>query len=472
MVSINKTKEYNTHQIEIIKEHIKNLSGINKDEIIFNAVSKVLKRDKQKYLDGKKKLSSVKMTQIEKKADELIQMKINRLYNRGLLQSVVQNTKRWAGVNLDEVVANATVLTFKNYQAYLDGSRKLTPDDLLKIHKKATALVDDARELIVAEANAFPISLATEKAVGRLRRSKPMEGETPDQFKQYLMQNFYYVMGLQVAYGKWDEGAIIKGPHAEMADYQVREVITHPHGLQIVVLFPTNIVDPSEKPTPIFCCRGSCTIHNLFDDLGSTVGSFSFDPAREMIKKSLLEIGHQYGPVVLTGHSLGGALCQLITANFCDIQVDKGHSIVKEVHMYNAPGVGTKTAHQYALKREALKPEYRPDVYHARHIHDVVSVGGGRHIQIDYHQDIGEWNLPMKPYKMVKEVIAAHSRIDVIRNYVSSRTVTAGKRLLEKTLNFTHKTAGTLLRLFVADLMYKQNMYNHASDQVRRFLHS
>lgn len=472
-MTITEIRQYNANQLELIKQHIKNLSGIDKDEILFNAVSKTLKRDKQKYCEGMKKLSKSKVAQIEKKAAQLIEWKINRIYNRDLLKFVVHNTKTWSGVNREEIVANATVSTLKNYKEYLEGSKKLKRNDLFKIHKKATGLVDEAREILVNEANNTPISLTTEKAVEKLRKRSPMRGESPEQFKQYLMQNFYNVMGLQVAYGKWKGGEIIKGPHADMADYQVREVITHPHGLHIVVLFPINIVDPTEKPAPIFCCRGTCTIHNLFDDLGKTVGSYSFYPAQEMIKQSLLEMSDKYGPVVLTGHSLGGALCQLMAANFCDIVDENEHSIIKEVHMYNAPGVGRKIAQQYAAKREALSSENRPEVYHARHIHDVVSMGGGHHIEIDYHQDMGEWNLPMKPHTMIKEVIAAHSRTDMIINYISiRRTVTAGKKRLQQFLHFTNKTAGRLLRIFVADMMYKQNLYNHASDQVKRFLHA
>lgn len=463
---------HNINKINEIKDNIENLLDVDKDEIIFNATSNILKWDRQKYFEGKKKLSKKTLSQIEKTAAKLIEMKINRMYNRGLLKSVMRNTKTWAGVHIDEVVANAAVLSLKNYKAYLDGSKKLTQDQLLKIHKKASELVDVAREILVAEANTLPVALATEKAVDLLRESKPLEGESQKEFKKNLMQNFYYVMGLQVAYGKWDKGAIIKGPHEGMADYQVQEVVTHPHGLQIVVLIPINKTDPSEKAAPIFCCRGSCTIHNLFDDLGSIVGSYAFYPARELIKKSLLEMGDKYGPVVLTGHSLGGAICQLIASHYCDTRVDKGHSVIKEVHMYNTPGVGKKIARQYAVKKETLAPENRPEIYYARHIHDIVSLGGGPHIEIDFHRDIGEWNLSAKPHRMVKEVIAAHSRINLISTYATSRTMSAGKKLLQLILNLTHKTAGRLLRIFVAQMMYEQNIYNHSSDQVRRFMHS
>ncbi|MCE5318035.1 MAG: lipase family protein [Parachlamydia sp.] len=473
---ITEIKEYNNNQLELIKERTKSLSGIDKDEIIFNALSSVLKKDKAKYLNGEKKLSLSKINQIEKKSKQLVENKVNRVFNRQMLKSVVQHTKKWGGVNVDEIVANAAVLTLKNYQAYLAGTKKLTPADLRHIHKKATTLVDNARKLLVREANTIPVALATKKAVDQLRTRTRAPGETRDQFKKYLLQNYYHVMGLQVAYGKWSEGAIIKGPQEGMADYKVQRVITHPHGLQIVVLFPTNILDPFEKPAPIFCCRGSCTIHNLFDDLGRTVGSYSFSPAKELIKESLVEAGNMFGPVVLTGHSLGGAIGQLIAANFCDIPVEEGHSIIKEVHMYNAPGVGVKVAHEYANKRNAMAPENWPEVYHVRHVHDVVSVGGGCHIEVDFHQDTGEWDLPIHPLRMIKEVLAAHSRVNFIKDYILlkniAQTVTAGKKLVKSVINFSRKTAGLLLRVLVADMMYAHNMYNHHSDQIRRFIHS
>lgn len=474
--NINNTRELNIKQIELIISQIENKVGIDKNEIIFNSISSVLKRDREKYLKGEKKLSQQKITQIEKKAKQLVEMKITRLYNREMLKSVVRNTKTWAGVDVEEVVANAAVLTLKNYQKYLAGTKKLTPDDLRKIYKKATDLVDQTRKLLVKEANTLPIALATQQAVDELRNCKIAPGETPEQFKEYLMRNFYQVMGLQVAYGKWNEGTIIKGPQEGMADYQVQQVITDGHGLQIVVLYPTHVADASERPAPVFCCRGTCTIHNLFDDLSKTIGSYSFYPARPLIEESLLEAGNAYGPVVLTGHSLGGALCQLMAANFCDISAENGHSIIKEVHMYNAPGVGAEVAKEYAQKRNALAPENRPDVYHTRHVHDIVSNGGGDHIEINHRVDLGKWNLPIQPVKMLKKLLAAHTHVNSIHDFFLlkkiKKTISAGKKLTKATLEVARKIAGLLLRSIVAEMMYAQNRYFHDSDQIKRFIHS
>lgn len=76
-------------------------------------------------------------------------------------------------------------------------------------------------------------------------------------------------MGCEVSYGNWQEGAVILGPHPQLPNYRVHEVIKNKYGLQMIVLTPDLPLSESNKDfPPIFCCRGTTSnLHNIIDDM-------------------------------------------------------------------------------------------------------------------------------------------------------------------------------------------------------------
>jgi pimeloyl-ACP methyl ester carboxylesterase len=71
-------------------------------------------------------------------------------------------------------------------------------------------------------------------------------------------------------------------------------------------------------------------------------------------------------PVIVTGHSLGGALAQLTAAHFPDR--------VARVVTFNAPGIAAEEVKRFAAAKD------QPQVTHHRELADIVSEAGEAHL--------------------------------------------------------------------------------------------
>lgn len=239
--------------------------------------------------------------------------------------------------------------------------------------------------------------------------------------------DFYKICGCDVAYLKWEIGDVLS-PGGGIGPYTVDDIITNDKGLQIVVLKPSEPGDP-----PILCCRGTTgDMHNVADDQGKTIGMHGFEgkngtkSSSDEIKSKIYSLVLDHGPVVVTGHSLGGALAQVITAKFTGTIImgtdGKESSVIKATYHVDAPGVGKGLKEDYKKAKEELfsRGVQIPEVVSMRHINDIVSLSGGAHLEPDKHMDVGEQKFLGNPLKIQVE---AHSQLGRVSQYYSDGRV-------------------------------------------------
>ena len=246
------------------------------------------------------------------------------------------------------------------------------------------------------------------KDLARLRLSHPKKNdEVVTENKENRELEFYRICGSQISYESWNKGDAIGH-----AGYKVDEVITNKLGLQIVVLVSEIAGNP-----PVFCCRGTENVQNIIDDLGKNIGEYGFEPSRDQIEDTLIRLLKDHGPAVITGHSLGGALAQIIAATFTQATSKKYQSsIIKEVYHFNAPGVGERYASMYdKSKLICLSRGCAPPIVHsARHNRDIVYHAGGKHIEANDH--IKYYNLKRTPPSKAHSISHVYERMNTRRS--------------------------------------------------------
>lgn len=146
--------------------------------------------------------------------------------------------------------------------------------------------------------------------------------------------------------------------------YQAMPIIRGVHEFVMRTFLPT----AAGKP-PVVAFRGTVPskIQTVIADLDPTgIGMYQFNPNRALIDGQIAAAA-THGPVVSSGHSLGGALAQIAAATFPDR--------VQRIVTFQAPGVSKEMVQQ--LERyNAEHPDHEIESSHHRVKGDLVPLGG------------------------------------------------------------------------------------------------
>ena len=239
---------------------------------------------------------------------------------------------------IEKLVHLAAISVLGDINPYLYGSKQLNDKQIENIsneyEKIKLQIGKKAKETEVkCTLRAQKVAIMIDKL-----RNRPIESSNSEDMNKRLKE-YYHIMGCFVSYGKWKKGHEFETPHPNLPNYEVREIIKNSKGLQIVVLTPKGDVPDGVNMPPIFCCRGtvSSNLHNVLDDMNNHIGQYSFEQSEEQIREVLNDVTNEYGPAVISGHSLGGAIAQVMTTAFCDQENDWDQPLINSTYHYNAP---------------------------------------------------------------------------------------------------------------------------------------
>jgi hypothetical protein len=151
----------------------------------------------------------------------------------------------------------------------------------------------------------------------------------------------------------------------EQNGYRAMPIIRGQHDFVMRTFLPTE----GSNRKPIVAFRGTVPSkpQTIIADLDPTgIGMYQFNPNRAMID-SQMAMAHQFGQIISTGHSLGGALAQIAAATFPDR--------VGRIVTFQAPGVSKAMAKQLEDYNEEHPDEAIMSTHH-RVQGDLVPMGG------------------------------------------------------------------------------------------------
>jgi alpha/beta hydrolase fold len=150
----------------------------------------------------------------------------------------------------------------------------------------------------------------------------------------------------------------------EVNGYDALPIMRGVHEFVMRTFVPTQAGKP-----PIVAFRGTVPtkVQTIIADLDpSGIGMYQFNPNRAMIDAQMLAAS-RHGPIISSGHSLGGALAQIAAAAFPDR--------VGRIVTFQAPGVSNETARQI-VDYNAANPDNAIESSHHRVKGDLVPMGG------------------------------------------------------------------------------------------------
>lgn len=147
--------------------------------------------------------------------------------------------------------------------------------------------------------------------------------------------------------------------------YQAQPIMRGVHDFVMRTFLPI----PGSGRPPLVAFRGTVPSkpQTIIADLDPTgIGMYQFNPNRNMIDQQMLAAA-THGPIISTGHSLGGALAQIAAATFPDR--------VGRVVTFQAPGVSKEMAKKLVEYNEE-HPDKAIESTHHRVKGDLVPMGG------------------------------------------------------------------------------------------------
>jgi hypothetical protein len=146
--------------------------------------------------------------------------------------------------------------------------------------------------------------------------------------------------------------------------YSAQPIIRGVHEFVMRTFLPTQAGKP-----PVVAFRGTVPskVQTVIADLDpSGIGMYQFNPNRALIDGQMLAAA-THGPIVSSGHSLGGALAQIAAATFPDR--------VGRIVTFQAPGVSKELAKKLETYN-AEHPDHAIESSHHRVKGDLVPLGG------------------------------------------------------------------------------------------------
>lgn len=155
-------------------------------------------------------------------------------------------------------------------------------------------------------------------------------------------------------------------------------VRTGPNGFQAVLIMPAD-----DDVAPMLAIRGTADMAGAMTDADpAQVGDYQYKNNRETIQEMLDAAG---GNVDLSGHSLGGAMAQIIAANHT--------GNVNRVTTFQSPGISAESAQKFNDNVANMSEEDRPEVAHHIVKNDLVSKAGEENLPGSiYEHDLGNIN--------------------------------------------------------------------------------
>lgn len=304
----------------------------------------------------------------------------NISYNRFILQHLTESSVKTPSDIPREAKTIAIAKVLGNHtEEYLNGSKRLTDKQVRTILSTSKKIQGKLEKRVKSlDKKSEKKAAAMEKNIAHIQHQIAKD---PIKKAEGLV-DYYQIMGCQAAYrGDLKKGDKIPGPYPETS-YTVQEIVSNKRELRILFLVPDK---PCPKEfSPIVCCRGTIPpdTKNLIDDLmTASIGEWSYESSRGEVRAAFQKVAGEYGPAVITGHSLGGALAQMITTDFSGEPKLTGQHFIKEVYHFNAPGIGKERATQFKEELETLDKQFHPKVFSYRHQNDIVSLAGGSHLK-------------------------------------------------------------------------------------------
>lgn len=416
-------------------------------------------------------------------------------HNASILSGITQDLwNQSSDMNLDihqlkDRVFQAAAQVLKNTDIYIEGKKYLSTKNIQQIKQKYHQLSEKIakkiavkQRIVAASTNSIMMGISALRERHGTQNLSPVEQKeafnklSKDQ-KETLYADYYQLMACQVSYGQWEKGTIFPGPHPSQSNYKVEDVITNDRGLQIVVLIPTPKNKDNPLEVPIFCCRGTILSnpHHLLDDMKKNIGQYGLKNSKGQIGTALKELSTLYGPAVLTGHSLGGAVAQGIAAEFCDHTNEQHQPLIKVVYHFGSPGVGKKVADQFQQKKEKLAQNEAgvakaPLVYCYRHKEDIVPLAGGPHIDADYEVEVDPH--PQRTYACLSATMKAFHNLMGFVSQAPTKTLinrVKSEQQIDQTKgkNMTLRKLIEGIRRFIGEIYYKRKFIRQIQDQQR-----
>ncbi|MCB1136646.1 MAG: hypothetical protein KDK78_10285, partial [Chlamydiia bacterium] len=217
--------------------------------------------------------------------------------------------------------------------------------------------------------------------------------------------------------GRFPEDARPVVPTADgLPDYRLFQEVRNTHRLKVVALVPEEPGHP-----PIILCRGTAKDRNgvpysgnLRDDAHHDIGLLSVEMSEAVLEDMICEVSKRYGPALVLGHSLGGAVGAQLVALHGGKRIPEGEFegqwMLREFLHFGAPAPGDTARERFARVLEHRNGEHRLPMRAFFHRKDQVWYYGGDYLEGTELHLFGE-------KQKIRNVVVAHSKPDLLSEY-------------------------------------------------------